>query len=145
MDPETLDVNKLQFGPLFGDSSKATPLTNAEVMDILATLKNDLAAIDKEPNDVFVNTLTYVQSAAMGMSADSARELKSTLREKEKAADGLRRQLHPFELAALVNLAPEDYEQATFLIPSLLEFDIPEEKEFIEEAVKDIRDKTQYS
>jgi hypothetical protein len=146
MDPLNYDAKLLQFGPLFGDEKKAAPLTNAEVADMLTTQQNDMAADDKEPNEVFRSTLAYVNTVSLGMDRQTSQQLRETIKQKQESLSksSLRRHLSSFEITALINLTPEDYERATLLIPSLLELDSPEEKDFLDEVVNEIQKHTQY-
>ena len=139
-DQEKFDMDRLEFGPLFGDSSKVEPLTNAEVLELLEKIDETQKARGEEPTITFENAKTYVANVTHGMKGSTIKELRWTIRDRENSAT-LRRKLHPFEITALLNLTPEDIEQATALVPSLLSFDTPEEKEFIVGVVNEIRNR----
>lgn len=139
---DKLDVNQLEFGPLFGNPEKATPLTNAEVSDILEQRYQTLASEERqdEITEVFENARMYCSQVSFGVKASTVKEVKWIIREKEVEAKP-KRKLHLFEIASLINLTPENYEQATFLIPSLLDFESQSDRQFVEDIVNEVRDK----
>lgn len=141
MEEDPYDVNKLQFGPIFGDRTKAEPLTLAAVRDLLQKQHHQLLAQEKEP--LFQGAMNYVEKAALELKVDTAKELTAIIREKERATSNRARDLHPFEVAQLVNLAPDDYDVAISLIPSLLDFGDNNGKDLVVGIVDAIRDRLQ--
>ena len=128
-------MNRLNFGPLFSNLDKVTFLTNSEAAALLETLQDT----DDEPSSVIQAAKSYANLASYDVKSSvvvNLREKIDTMQENVRSH--LRRKLHPYELALLINLTPEDYEQAVSLIPSLLDFDGVDEKQLVEEAVSEI-------
>mmetsp|Transcript_17006 Transcript_17006/g.29261 ORF Transcript_17006/g.29261 Transcript_17006/m.29261 type:complete len:151 (-) Transcript_17006:239-691(-) len=119
------DSSTLRLGSEFQDE---TCLSNAEVAIRLQKAKITYENEDKQVPEVFEQTLSYVNrfSQIKDPVANEAVaiELRNELEMKvwDKFDDNGQREevkLAQFELVALMNLNPEDYDEAIALVPSL--------------------------
>jgi len=124
-----------------GDSFKgATCLTNAEVTIFLANAKSNYEANDKAVPEAFDQTLAYanrfsqIRHPVANMAA--VQGLRKELEAGEWTNDEMETEvkLEQFEIASLINLKPEEHEEAVALIPSLA-------KRFSESQVEDMIEK----
>lgn len=112
-------------------------VTNIEVlMDFKQEEERERLANEKtiftESN---AKTFSYVDRMRKGHTRDSRdqspAELRKFLEDHESAyvdekGDTQKRKLHQFEIASLINLGPQDYDEATALIPSLSAWTVQE-------------------
>eukprot|EP00934_Nitzschia_sp_Nitz4_P003154 Nitzschia sp. Nitz4//scaffold29_size155292//64758//65313//NITZ4_002655-RA/size155292-augustus-gene-0.70-mRNA-1//1//CDS//3329546439//3144//frame0 len=116
-----------QFGPEFEDIHI---LSNAQVAVILQVSARSARTNDEEINDVYSKTQKYVErfntmtnpekdNQELVEELDNLQDALSTFR--KETDDGEELELHPFEVAALMNLVITDtlVEEAVALIPSL--------------------------
>lgn len=127
MASELEDANVLRLGPEF---ESETCMSNAEVSIMLQEAKERYEKEDKAVPEVFEQTLNFVNRFAqvkdpvankavveeLSLELDSLRWHKA-----DEAADGGVKevQLAQYEVAALMNLRPEDYDEAVAIVPSL--------------------------
>lgn len=121
------DAADLSLGEFAGDRC----LSNAEVAIVLAATEQKKIQSGKELSTVFKKTLDYVNRFAQIKDPVRNRAAVETLRAELEAkmfvginVDGAEetRKLENFEIAALCNLVPSAWEEATTLIPSLERF-----------------------
>ena len=145
------DAAKLNFGAEFtyrgnlidgvaNNDNKC--LCNAEVWIMLKAQMDVLKENGEMPNDAFASSLNHARRFSnMGGSTVEASQAKMPgLRialEEKKFGNDEQFKLAQFEIAALVNLVPEDAEEAIVLIPSLSERLSTEEIESLLRIVKE--------
>eukprot|EP00924_Labyrinthula_sp_SR-Ha-C_P015946 maker-scaffold_4-snap-gene-14.2-mRNA-1 protein AED:0.12 eAED:0.12 QI:84/1/1/1/1/1/2/140/142 len=131
MDAE--DSSELRFNEALND---ATFLSNAEVAVILGKDKDE----GEVENEVYQKTLAHCQrfsgfmASELNISNISALqgELQNKMFEDFKPDGTIEsKQLHNFEVTALMNLDPEDYDEAVALIPSM-------QKRFSEDQIEEL-------
>eukprot|EP00188_Purpureofilum_apyrenoidigerum_P003205 Plantae.Rhodophyta-Purpureofilum_apyrenoidigerum.ctg32916.p2 GENE.Plantae.Rhodophyta-Purpureofilum_apyrenoidigerum.ctg32916~~Plantae.Rhodophyta-Purpureofilum_apyrenoidigerum.ctg32916.p2 ORF type:complete len:153 (-),score=41.13 Plantae.Rhodophyta-Purpureofilum_apyrenoidigerum.ctg32916:624-1043(-) len=103
------DAAELRLGPEF-DPKQATALMICEAHALLQT-KLQRGEVSDDVQSVFRKTLAYTERF------DRVRERENihAIRERLDRQEGL----HPFERAQIVNLLPENAEEAKSIIPSL--------------------------
>lgn len=134
------DASELRLGPEFDN---VPCLSNAEVAIVLQEAKIKFEQDDKAVPEVFEQTLAYVNRFSQikdpvvnkGVVQELESELEAKTWEKVDAEGNVGVvKLAPFELVSLINLKPEEYDEAVSLIPSL-------QNKLNEDDVNDVLDK----
>mmetsp|Transcript_35076 Transcript_35076/g.99462 ORF Transcript_35076/g.99462 Transcript_35076/m.99462 type:complete len:150 (-) Transcript_35076:303-752(-) len=111
-DEENLEVGvEMKLGEVF---SNAQVIVNTEVSDVLAEYENAMKQQEGPsytPNPVFQATKEYVDRFKSLKKRETVAAIQKTLLENY--------QLTEFEKGLLINLAPEEVEEAKILVPSL--------------------------
>ena len=120
------NASELQFGgeDLDNEETGTTCLSNAEVAILLDKQRASLEEQSEEATPVFKQTLEYALrfsgTSDPVSNAPAIEALRDALMNFECERDGGKMEkLHSFEIAALSNLAPEDYDEVEALIPSI--------------------------
>jgi len=134
------DTGELRLGAEF----ESTPcLSNAEVCVVLQEAKARLEEEDQTVPEVFEQTLAYatrfaqIKDAAANKAVveDLHKELASKVWERvDNDGNQVVVRLADFELASLINLKPEEYEEAVAVVPSL-------DQKLSESDIQDLLDK----
>mmetsp|Transcript_12543 Transcript_12543/g.32142 ORF Transcript_12543/g.32142 Transcript_12543/m.32142 type:complete len:143 (-) Transcript_12543:275-703(-) len=110
-DDEALEVGaENRLGEVFGN---AQVITNTDVAEVLQSYENTMKEQDPtfEPNQVFKLTKEYVDRFKSFKTPASIEEFQRNLIEVHGLTE--------FEKGLLINLAPEEIDEAKILIPSL--------------------------
>ncbi|CAG8541252.1 5753_t:CDS:2 [Paraglomus occultum] len=118
--PDEEDATKLKFGEDFEDVVEVLFISEAYlIMDKTKSQQNNTNT------DVYRKTWEYVRKFGKFNNEDAVKDLRTTL---------VKHNLHKYELAQLVNLCPEELDEAKSLVPSLARrFEDDEIRQMLEE------------